>query len=596
MGITRKPLERLLLWRNRTTIMTQLSIFVSVLLCVSLALFVTFNYISQTSANINWQVDTMRRVLAFESKTLDNLIAELSDYSLHLRNNPNFMEMIAKTTPLTYSQSQSVESALKATFYSRKDIVEYELYLVRQNVMYTLNQANRKIKIISDIYVSELPDYATFTSKPSFSNITSCENNFIRITRTIIDSPKTTPLAVVRFVVSNAIVEEIMHRHSSEKESFCVFNRDGELFYAPEALREQDERVLLNTIINGPESARVLIDGHDSLCIINSDSENGFILVGIKSMNVVNKTSNSTRNRLILLGLALFTIVILAVVWLIHITTKPLETLALRLRGVGTGNFTERTDLVGSCDVIGLSKEVNNMTDGIQKLIDSTYVSQLNEHTARLVALESQINPHFLFNTLQAISTQAILNKQEDIYRMVSSLSAILRYSIKGSNLSTIAAELAYVDKFMTLQTARFGNRLVYVCKADDALNDLSIPKLGLMALVENSIKHGFLGEVDSMCISLSTQIIGVDAVLSVWDNGSGIVPEKLAELRETLKNPNTSTVTNIGLINLASRLSLLYNGLAKLNIESRQTPTHETTVTITIPKEVLIRVQNADD
>lgn len=588
--------KQMLRWRNRTTIQKQLSLIVALAVTLTMALLIMFNYASHAQTNAERQVSMLRRVLALESSNMDKYISELRSFSIQLRNNASFMELAASNSPLSYTQGQTIESALKVNFYSRNDIQRLELFLVRPNVQYTLARNSRKIAVTSGVNISLLPDYELFTAKPDFFSIRPYGDGFAEITRTIIDSPRETPLAVVRFFVDLDMVSVLSASHSQEEESLCIFGEGGEVYYASRPLTPEDTDTL-RAFITAEASDEVLsIGGKEALCVSPGIGAYGFTLVGFKPMSLVNAPLIATRNVSIVLGMVLLVLTVLLVVYCIRFVTKPLSQLAHRLRRVGTGNFTTKAELDGSAELIGLSEDVNHMMEDIHWLIERSYVAKLNERTAQLIALEAQINPHFLFNTLQAIATQAIVQKQDDIYRMVTALASLLRYSIKGGNLSLLETELDHVEKYLSLQKARFGDRLTYDLRTDAQLMLLTVPKLGVLSLVENSITHGLTGAVDTIRIEVEAEIVGKDAVFRVRDNGYGIPVQKLQELRKALLAPPVLTTQNIGLMNLASRLKLLYEDKARLEINSDFDLSRQTVVTITIPLEVLRNVQDFAD
>jgi two-component system sensor histidine kinase YesM len=587
--------ERFLDWRNRTTIRKQLSLTVGLAVSLTMALLIMFSYFSQVSANTQRQVLMLHRVLEMELANLDKYVEELRAFSLQLRNHAPFMELVVKTAPLNYTQRQTVESALKTSFYSRSDVDRMDLYLIRQRVMYSLAQPVRKIALTEGADPKLLPDYEVFTAKPDFCSVTPAEDGFLEVTRTIIDSPRETPLAVVRFTVNSAFAQALESSHAPE-EQLCVFGTDGALYFLPASMSEEDVTLLKALASGGAESAVLRLGGRDTLCVVAGGSAYGFTLIGMKPMSVVNAPLIATRNGSILLGLISLALTVLMVIYSIKFVTTPLSKLAHRLRRVGTGNFTTKAALDGSYEIRGLSEDVNQMMDSIQELIESTYVAQLSERTAQLVALEAQTNPHFLFNTLQAISTQAIVSGQEEIYGMVTSLAALLRYSVKGGNLAALETEFDHVEKYLSLQKARFGDRLTYECSAEPNLLPLAVPKLGLLSLAENSITHGLKGGATEIRIRIRAEKRGGDMLMEVWDDGCGIEEGKLAELRGALAKPNVVITQNIGLMNLASRLKLLYDDRARIEIRSRTAPPRETVVSIAIPLEVLQSVQGAAD
>ncbi|MDD3213689.1 MAG: sensor histidine kinase [Eubacteriales bacterium] len=582
-------------WRNRTTIRKQLSIVVGLATALSITLLIGFNYATQANANVRQQIDALSRVLGLENQRLENYVSDLRTFSLQLRGNSGFMEIAAQTTPLSYSQRQTVETALKTLYYSRSDLTRVELYLVRQKQQYVIEATKRKVSLVDGVDVTTLPDYDRFTAKPDFSDIRPDDKGLLCFTRTIIDSPRETPLAVMRLTVSNAAVTPLFESHSQSQESLCVFGANDERYAVDAGLSDADADMLLAGVRADGGSFTAAVGGAESLCVAESDSGSGFVLVASKPMKVVNAALITTRNYSILLGLAALAFSVLLVIAFIRYITEPLSNLAHRLRRVGSGNFKTKASLEGSYEIIGLSEDVNHMMTGINSLIDRTYVATLNERTAQLAALEAQTNPHFLFNTLQAIGSEALARGQKALYNMVTALGMLLRYSIKGGNLSTLQTELSYVEKYLSLQKARFGDRLTYHIHVEDAMAGLSVPKLGVLSLVENSIVHGLRGEVTNIHIELAGTVDSQNVRFTVSDDGCGIPLEKLAELRPALNDPTVTISQNIGLMNLASRLKLLYNGLARLEITSEPSP-RLTTVTLTIPLEVIKHVQSIDD
>ena len=582
-------------WRNRTTIRKQLSIFVGLAVTLTIALLVMFNYLAQTHANVQSQKESLTRVLELENQRLDGFVDDLRTFSLQLRGNSGFMAAVAGTKALDYEQRVNVESALKTAYYARGDLLEAELYLVRQKERYAIESQKRKVMLTENVDVTTLEEYATFTAKPNFYSISPDARGLLRFTRTIIDAPHTTPLAIMRFTVSLDAIAPLLQNHQGAQELLCILGTNGERYVTPDTLTQTDIAVLLSGIQAQAGSFTTKLGEEMYLCVAVPGGTSGFILVGCKPMTLVNASLIVTRNGSIAIGLiALFLTVLVAEIFIRYIT-EPLNRLAHRLRRVGTGNFKTQAALEGSFELIGLSEDVNHMMNSIDGLIDQTYVATLNERTAQLIALEAQTNPHFLFNTLQAIGSEALTRGQGELYRMITALGSLLRYSIKGGNLASLKTELSHVEKYLLLQKARFGDRLNYRIDTAPLLMRYLVPKLGVLSLVENSIVHGLCDQVTSIDIVLLCQIEGEEVQLSVRDNGNGISQQKLTELCAALDDPEVNISQNVGLVNLASRLKLLYNGRARIQLTSAQEP-RQTTVMLSIPLEVLKHVQSSVD
>jgi len=575
-------------WRNGTTIRKQLSLMVAMIVTLTMGLLIVYNYVTQERANTVQQTESLGRVLELENDRLDNYLSELRNYSLQLRNDTTFMTLILQDKQLSYAQRQIVESSFKTFFYSRSDIINMELYLVKQGNRLSINNTVRKVNYFSGVLPDSLVDYEIFSAAPDYISIRLDEHGLLLISRTIIDSPRKTPLAVVRFSVSPRQFDSLTESHALQDELLYLFDVSGENY------TNNPQAQAVWQAINDHQT-QLTLDGSEYLLVFSGESQQSFKLAAIKPIRVVNAALINTRNTSIALGFIALALTVMLALSFIHILTRPLSTLAQRIQGVGSGKFNAKADLQGSYDMIGLSEEVNNMMEDISKLIDRTYVATLNERTSRLIALEAQTNPHFLFNTLQAISTEALIAGNDNLYRMVTSLAALLRYSIKGGNLATLATELEYVEKYLLLQKARFNDRLEYTFVTDEALLKCSFPKLGLLSLVENSIVHGMGEKADRIKLEITSKIVGGNAIMRVQDNGSGISPDSLRNLQAMLETDVAAITQNIGLSNLSSRLRLLYGGTARLEINSVQTPLRHTVVSMTIPMEVLSHVSSAD-
>ncbi len=154
------------------------------------------------------------------------------------------------------------------------------------------------------------------------------------------------------------------------------------------------------------------------------------------------------------------------------------------------GDFDAEAEVKGRDEIAYLSRHFNQMVRRTNDLINERYKMKLVEKNAILKALEAEINPHFLYNALQAISTKALKNERYDIADMVDALALTLRYCISGKDIVQARAELKHIENYMSLQKARFGSRLQVTYAWDEPLMELEIPKLSIQTLVENSIKH----------------------------------------------------------------------------------------------------------
>ncbi|MBQ9008399.1 MAG: sensor histidine kinase [Clostridia bacterium] len=226
----------------------------------------------------------------------------------------------------------------------------------------------------------------------------------------------------------------------------------------------------------------------------------------------------------------------------------------------------------------------------IDTFLDKDYLTiQLSErqHYAQVLelkALQSQLNPHFLFNTLTTIQWKAIAltGGQNDASNMIEYLSDILRYSLDDSSrMSTVREELAMLDSYIAIQRIRYGDRLRYSCSCAPEVTDQYVIRMLLQPLVENSIHHGM--SENRACLTVLVEIAKEQGrlLIRVTDDGKGIESAKLQEIRDALANPSEEHGGHIGLYNVSKRMMLTYGG----NIPHiRSTPGEGTVITLRLP------------
>lgn len=221
--------------------------------------------------------------------------------------------------------------------------------------------------------------------------------------------------------------------------------------------------------------------------------------------------------------------------------------------------------------------------------------AQIFDKQTELTALQSQINPHFLYNTLESIRGQALMDDNVEIARMVEALAAFFRYSIsRKGNLVTLRDELANIDNYMLIQRYRFNNRFsmeVIIDEEDEAAYDFLIPRLIIQPVVENAIFHGLEEKLEDGKVIIEVIVTEKNLIITISDNGKGIDRETLRQLNAKIRSRDIkledSAKTNqrntgIALPNIHKRIQLLYGEDYGVNIYS--TPGQGTDVEITIP------------
>ncbi len=201
---------------------------------------------------------------------------------------------------------------------------------------------------------------------------------------------------------------------------------------------------------------------------------------------------------------------------------------------------------------------------------------QMRLNEARLAALSSQINPHFLFNTLNSVASLIRLDP-EQARQVVYKLSKILRRLLRQQeNLTTLSEELSFIDDYLAIEVVRFGDKLRFIKDIDPATMDMLVPSMLLQPIVENSIRHGLASQIAGGSIHVRSRVLqGQRLQILVEDDGVGIPEAKLANIFEQ----------GIGISNVNERLKVLFGAEYRMWIDSR--PGEGTSTCIELPEQV---------
>lgn len=245
---------------------------------------------------------------------------------------------------------------------------------------------------------------------------------------------------------------------------------------------------------------------------------------------------------------------------------NPITKVEQMLHGVVKGETNFNFQTKESDPFFPMFSDLNILFENIKTLMLRESNAQLIKKQAELDALQSQINPHFLYNTLDAIRGQAIEYGLQDIELMTRALSRLFRYSISNhSTLVTLREELENVDNYLFIQHLRFNNKFLKTSHIDEDALGYKVPKLIIQPIVENAIYHGLEMKIGQGQIDISAHLTKTRLVISIRDDGLGISEDKLKELNASLAegitqvDPSRSKNSSVGLRNVNARIRLTY-------------------------------------
>ncbi len=560
--------------------------------------FVSYKIIEKESVkNI---IDGNRNNLTLINKNIESYFNDINQVSLPNIKYDNIMNALLGVTD-ELSAEAYLEDYIRSMFYSRNDFEGICLYIVEQNCYYYITRGDGMVLKVRKAYNTDIPNEDWYirtiksknnvyieslfmAKKRTYSiNQEKCFFAYHRAIKNIVDKK---PYAILSFFCNYSTWNEIIRNTSlTDGEQLIFMGEDGSTFYSNNKdnykyFNQPDFKARLQK--QGTNMFDWESEDRNYLTIYNSSDSLKFRLVKLIPYKKIYSAAQTNRSLGIFVGCIILVISVILVVLSANAITKPVKKLTKKMNSFSEGKFDLEAKVEGNDEIAELTIQFNLMVAKINDLINEEYKTKIEEKNAILKALEAELNPHFLYNALQAISTTALKIEAFHISDMVDALASTFRYTINGKNLVRLENEIKYIDNYLIIQKARFGNRLTVTYEMDDSVLDVLIPKISIQILVENSIKHVLEKSFTSVAIIIKAYLEGNDILISVSDNGPGISPERFMQIRFYLDNESGQNENKaIGLKNLDTRLHLLYREKSSLNIESDSTGT---TISFIIP------------
>lgn len=311
-----------------------------------------------------------------------------------------------------------------------------------------------------------------------------------------------------------------------------------------------------------------------------------------ESMYIVQVESKLTQsiNFIIIVMMALFTATIII---LLHRSfrfsyniTRPVTNILYNIKDVGRGNFAIQPVEADTMELQELDSGTRWMAERIESLLDNVKKEKEMQHLTELQLLQAQVNPHFLYNTLDTIVWLIEGGQEQDALDMISSLSVFFRTSLsKGNDIIPLSEEVRHTLSYLEIQKSRYRDILEFEIEIPRELENIMVPKLTLQPLAENALYHGIKNKRGIGKIVIEGFDNGEDVILRVSDTGQGMKPERLAEIRQAIR---TGKRAGFGLAAVAERIQLYYGPGYGMKINSVEN--EGTVIEITIAKNIKLK------
>lgn len=424
--------------------------------------------------------------------------------------------------------------------------------------------------------------------------------------RVIKDVNTNTPIGYAILDIDSLAITKIIEQITDVSDEYIMIClEDGSLLSSnlPEQDRVKQQEILMQNVESFDIlKSSVVIDGKQCLAAVSDISSRYLITVIYQAEDKVMGQLNQLSDSAVVLVFFISAAVLLISVYAAGKLTMPLQQLRDAMAVVKTGKFDVSVKEMGGHDEVAeLTEGFNSMLSSIDHLIKQEYKLILQEREAELKALQNQINPHFLYNTLESIAMMAEINEDPDVADMVTNLGDFLRFSITTKD-STIAlgAELEHIDNYLRIQNVRYNNRIHLTVVCSEEFKHCQIVKMSIQPIIENSLLHGYSDLQTPIHIQIIAMkkksppsfgrrnVVEENLVITVADNGEGMDEKTLHLVKENMEREQEiyTVKHSIGLRNVHQRLRLKYGD--EYGLDFKSSLKSGTTVTIRIPyKEV---------
>ena len=582
-------MKKNLLMRFRS-IRTSIIFSFAVLIVFALMVFLVLSLRFTRETVLENSTEYTSQLIGQVNNDIDSYMGYLENISLIVAGNSDVRDYLSgQTFPQERQQElkERIAGVFKTITDTRSDIVNIALLPRKGEPL--INRGSARLNPY--IRVSDLSWYqeavaaggSTVVSSSHVQNAIHGSYDWVVTLSRNISKPEEPEGGGVFFVDLNySSISDLCERLSLGNKGYIyILDRDGGIIYHPQQqlIYSGMKQELISQVMDAREESFVTEDGR--LYTISRSERTGWIVVGVSMVSELMHRADAARKIYLLIALVLFMAALALAYLLSDEITKPIKALEKSMKAVEKGNFAHAALAVREENEIGhLSRNFNMMTEEIQNLMEQRDREQQIKRKSELKALQSQINPHFLYNTLDSIAWMCEEDRTKEAVEMVNALARLFRISIsKGHELITLEREVEHAKSYLKIQNYRYKNQFTYAFDVEEGCLSYLCNKITLQPIIENAIYHGIDRMVDEGFIEVRIREEETAVRITVTDNGVGMTREQCQEILHR----EAKDRTGIGIKNVHDRIRIYFGEEYGLHITSE--PDEGTCVEIRIPK-----------
>ena len=580
-------------WSFKTSILISCIACMVLVMLLQLVLFTasSSSVISAQTAQINRRtLENLSDDVYDRLKRIENSLITIYEHKSFVRELADHRDADAlarKYAALAYEMADSA-------FDSDENLVALYIYTMDHRLVSSYRHAQTPIYTYPvDIYDHSMKGSDEgvkdiVASNPSVMAVTSYDNSkrelrLVRCVLRILENAQT-PVGYMVCDVDPKGLESLMHKYRYADEQAVWLQPQGRRFIAS-MLPDSGETVsLMESLSRRAQEGDVLPDQHDSHSLYSAPVRKyGLTLYSLIPSSALNTNQAMLLSSTILVFVLVLVLFVVLFIFISRGLTRPLDQMADTMNRIRQGETQLRLPEMRQDELNKLGNTFNSMLDRIEELIAREYQTAIQLNDTKYKALQTQVNPHFLYNTLDTMSAIAMLHDCQIVSTLCHALSDLFRYSLRMDEpLASISDELKHLKNYMFVMNVRMNDSIHLTIDIPADVLKMRVPRLSLQPLVENAISHGLRNKRGEKNIGIRAHKTDTEILLIIEDNGVGMSEEMLERVRTMDSEQALSTGTSIGLINIAARLKLLFGREYGLEVESGEQ--EGTTVTLHIP------------
>ena len=571
----------------KKTIRNRLLIFFLVIMFLPITMLGIFSnlvYTKMVENKVNQHTSQMINQIEIN---IDNYIKSVENILMYISNSEDVINFLNKKDFLSEDEGQSLEHRIKRSLktYTEVNSEILGLLVVNSEDKYISNDLEKKTRdeLTREIWFNEAiseEEKVHFFSKPIGRNLKSYKNysaeDIITISKAVIDKETKNIIGVIMADINLKKFDDIIRdNYIGETGFFYLLDNNNNIVYSP--VNPIIYRISNNNF-NGTNGNFIKTINNEAFKITyNTSDVTGWKSIGVFSFKDISKDITKMERFTLIITISTFLLAVFFSLLFTNSIVTPIKELRTLMKGVESGDLDLRFEEERYNNEFGeLGHSFNHMVSEIKELINMVYKEQSSKRKAEIEILQSQIKPHFLYNTLDTIAWMAEDYNAKEIVHLVGALTKVFRIGLsKGKEVIELKDEIEHINSYLIIQKYRYEDKLSYKISYDEAVLDVLVLKLITQPIVENAIYHGIKEKRGKGEININFRKVVDEIIITVEDNGAGISEEKLQNINSMLETGNSFYIdsengSGYGISNVNTRIKLSYGSSYGLRYYSK--------------------------